>query len=76
MYIIWYQIIEKNIDIQPLRKPIYDSTLIKSQHFAIFASWIVKFDSYYNLGNIPYYFKLIYRASKDGYTAEAFHKKM
>ena len=45
----------KNINIQPYRKPRYDSTLIKSQYFAIFARWIDKKGSlYYNVKNIPY----------------------
>src|SRR5207248_10095480 len=70
-----------NINVQPPRKPkqpecIYDSILIKSQHFAIFSSWIEKKnDSYYNVRNIPYSFNLLYRASRDGNTPEAFHEK-
>ncbi|RGB30151.1 hypothetical protein C1646_711827 [Rhizophagus diaphanus] len=53
----------------------YNSVIItKSQHFAIFASWIEKKnDSYYNINNIPYKFNLLYRASRDGNTAAAFH---
>ncbi|CAB4424716.1 unnamed protein product [Rhizophagus irregularis] len=67
---------ELNNDIHPPRSPKYDTFIIKSQHFAIFSSWIdKKNDSYYNLRNIPYYFKLIYRASIDGAAAEVFHKK-
>uniref|UniRef100_U9U964 TLDc domain-containing protein n=1 Tax=Rhizophagus irregularis (strain DAOM 181602 / DAOM 197198 / MUCL 43194) TaxID=747089 RepID=U9U964_RHIID len=51
-----------------------DSVIIKSQYFAIFASWIEKKnDSYYNIKNIPYKFNLLYRASRDGDTAAAFH---
>jgi hypothetical protein len=51
------------------------STIIKSQHFAVFASWIDKKDSFhYNINNIPYDFKLIYRASRDGETITAFHE--
>ncbi|GBB93431.1 hypothetical protein RclHR1_05330011 [Rhizophagus clarus] len=53
-----------------------DSTIIESQHFSIFASWIEKKnDSYYNIRNIPYSFNLLYRASRDGDTAAAFHEK-
>jgi hypothetical protein len=64
-----------NIDeIQPPRQ-IYDSTLIERQHFAIFASWIDKKEkSHYDV-RIPYKFNLLYRASKDGNTAEAFHSR-
>src|SRR5205823_2360907 len=64
----------QNIDIRPYRKnSIIISTL---QHFAIFASWIEKKNnSYYNIRNIPYGFKLLYRASRDGNTVAAFHEK-
>jgi len=52
-----------------------DSILITPQHFAIFANWIKKQnDSYYNERNIPYYFNLLYRASRDGDTT-SFHNK-
>src|SRR6266536_3486463 len=58
---------KQNIDLQPHRKSRYDSAIITSQpfqHFDIFASWIEKKnESYYNVRNIPYYFRLIYRAS-------------
>ncbi|RGB38461.1 hypothetical protein C1646_692269 [Rhizophagus diaphanus] len=65
-----------NVDIQLPRYPKYDTDLIKFKHFAIFSSWIEKeSDSYYYKKNIPYQFNLIYRASKDGKTAKAFHKK-
>ncbi len=64
----------KNIDILPLRKN--GSIIITSKHFAIFASWIKKQNySYYNDRIIPYGFKLIYRASRDGNTAATFHEK-
>jgi len=63
-----------DIDIQP--QYIYDSIIIKPRHFAIFSSWIEKKnDSYYKGRNIPYGFNLLYRASRDGYTAAAFHSK-
>jgi hypothetical protein len=76
--ITFYMIPNKklNIDIQPPRNPKYDTDIIKFQHFAIFSSWIEKKDDfYYYKTNIPYHFKLIYRASKDGKTAKSFHKK-
>ncbi|RIA84119.1 hypothetical protein C1645_742571 [Glomus cerebriforme] len=54
----------------------YDTDLIVSQHFDIFASWINKKEiSYYNIRNIPYKFKLIYRASRDGQNHTAFYQK-
>src|SRR5438045_3215360 len=66
------------VDIQPPRKPnhVYDSVIIKTQHFAIFSSWIEKKNnSHYNVKNIPYNFNLLYRASRDGNTPAAFHQK-
>ncbi len=65
-----------NNNILPPRKPKYDTVIIKPQHFAIFSSWIEKEnDFHYDVDDIPYYFKLIYRSSRDGNTAEAFHIK-
>jgi hypothetical protein len=63
-----------NIDVNPRHHKI-DSVIVQSKKiFAIFASWIdKKEDLHYNGKNIPYNFKLLYRASKDGYTAEEFH---
>ncbi|GBB93250.1 hypothetical protein RclHR1_02140003 [Rhizophagus clarus] len=67
---------KNDIDIQLPRNPKYDTSIIKYQHFAIFSSWIEKKnDSYYYKTNIPYHYKLIYRASRDGTTAKSFHKK-
>src|ERR1700722_1136357 len=65
----------KNIYIQPCRG-LKCSVIIKPQHFDIFASWIEKKnDFYYNERNIPYDFNLLYRASRDGDIAAAFHEK-
>ncbi|CAB4431911.1 unnamed protein product [Rhizophagus irregularis] len=50
-----------------------DSVLINSQHLALFAGWIDKKDI--SLIRIPYKFNLIFRASRDGNTAAAFHNK-
>ncbi|RIA81923.1 hypothetical protein C1645_881329 [Glomus cerebriforme] len=70
---------KQNIEMQPPRKPkfIYDSVIINNnKHFAIFSSWIEKKnESYYNVRNIPYNFNLLYRASRDSNTTEAFHNK-
>src|SRR5277367_816856 len=53
-----------------------DSVIITTLYFTIFASWIEKKNgSYYNIRNIPYRFKLLYRASRDDNTAAAFHEK-
>ncbi|RIA83789.1 hypothetical protein C1645_809064 [Glomus cerebriforme] len=80
--ILEFHLKKQNIEIQPPRKPksikpIYDSVIINNnKHFAIFSSWIEKKnDSYYNVINIPCNFNLLYRASRDGNTKEAFHNK-
>ncbi|RGB34133.1 BTB/POZ domain-containing protein [Rhizophagus diaphanus] len=79
--ILAFHMKKQTIDTQPPRKlkSSYDSIIIEPQHFAIFSNWIGKIDkrdnSYYNIRNIPYDFKLIYRASEDGNTTEAFHSK-
>src|SRR5205085_3222741 len=52
-----------------------DSTLIESNHITLFASWIDKKDSsHYNEKNIPYDFKLLYRANRDGFDNQSFHR--
>ncbi|GBC01430.1 hypothetical protein RclHR1_04190014 [Rhizophagus clarus] len=54
----------------------YGSTLIERHHFNTLASWIDKKEILtYNIRNIPYNFNLLYRASRDGNTAAAFHSK-
>ncbi|CAB4444568.1 unnamed protein product [Rhizophagus irregularis] len=71
---------KSTINIQPPRKQKlsfkFDSSLIDSHHFAIFASWIDKKDNlYYNSRNIPYNFDLLCRASRDGKDINQFHNK-
>jgi hypothetical protein len=76
--ILAFHMKKQTVDMQPPRKlkSSYDSIIIDPQHFAIFSSWIDKRNnSYYNVRNIPYDFKLLYRASRDGDTAEAFHSR-
>ncbi|GBB89069.1 hypothetical protein RclHR1_15720003 [Rhizophagus clarus] len=76
--ILAFHMKKQSIKTQPPRKlkPSYDSIIIEPQHFAIFSSWIDKRNnSYYNVRDNPYDFKLLYRASRDGDTAEAFHSK-
>ncbi|POG69940.1 hypothetical protein GLOIN_2v1479669 [Rhizophagus irregularis DAOM 181602=DAOM 197198] len=52
-----------------------DSTLIESKHVPIFASWIERKDSsHYNMKNIPYDFKLLYRSNRDGTDTKTFHE--
>ena len=63
-----------NIDIPPRNRK---SVIVQLKKiFAIFSSWIDKKEnSHYNGVNIPYNFNLLYRASRDGNTAAAFHAK-
>ncbi|RIA94052.1 hypothetical protein C1645_818605 [Glomus cerebriforme] len=63
-------------DIRPSRVPTCDSIIIYSRHLAIFACWIDrKKKTYYNVRNLPYKFRLLYRATRDGFSSEAFHEK-
>jgi len=53
----------------------FGSVLINKNHWLMIACWIDKKDkTFYSFGNFPYTFKLLYRASKDGFEAENFHK--
>src|SRR5579871_2550673 len=73
---IFWNFTKPKTNIVPPRKPKTKSTLIKPKHMAVFSSWIDKKDSsHYNEKNIPYEFNLLYRASRDGNTAAAFHEK-
>ncbi|EXX76511.1 hypothetical protein GLOIN_2v1775034 [Rhizophagus irregularis DAOM 181602=DAOM 197198] len=56
------------------RKSKLGSTLIQSNHAALFASWIDRKDSSYNKNEIPYGFKLLYHSGQDGFNAESFHR--
>ncbi len=53
------------------------STIINHQHLNIFASWIDKKETlhYNKVKHVPYNFKLIYRANRDGRTVAKFHEK-
>ncbi|CAB4392647.1 unnamed protein product [Rhizophagus irregularis] len=67
--------VKPKTNLPPSRKHKLDSTLIKSNHLPLFASWIDKKDtSHYNRKNIPYDFKLLYRSSQDGIDTNSFHK--
>ncbi|RIA80316.1 hypothetical protein C1645_810494 [Glomus cerebriforme] len=50
-----------------------DSVIINTQHLALFAGWIDRKNV--ALKKNPYKFNLIFRASRDGNTPEAFHRK-
>ncbi|RGB35310.1 TLD-domain-containing protein [Rhizophagus diaphanus] len=51
------------------------STLINRKHIKLFTNWIDMRDNNTNYNGIPYKFNLLYRASRDGNTAAAFHAK-
>ncbi|CAB4377889.1 unnamed protein product [Rhizophagus irregularis] len=70
---IFIQSKKLNMDIQLPRNPKYDTLIIKPRHFTIFSNWIKEkgtdsHNHYHNLRDNPYYFNLIYRASRDGYS--------
>nr|CAG8437406.1 5829_t:CDS:2 [Entrophospora candida] len=64
------------------RSVIIDSTIINISHVGIIANWIkghsLKLDElrkiYDNPIPIPFYFKLLIRGSRDGFSSEIFHK--
>jgi hypothetical protein len=61
--------------ILPLRYNLsVNSNLIDKNHLSIIASWIDKKEMFfYNTKSTPYLFKLLYRASRDGFEAARFH---
>ncbi|CAG8567104.1 7487_t:CDS:1 [Funneliformis caledonium] len=53
----------------------FNSVLINKNHFLILASLIDKKDKFfYGSRNIPYSFKLLFRASRDGFEVKTFHE--
>ncbi|EXX57928.1 hypothetical protein RhiirA5_505360 [Rhizophagus irregularis] len=50
-----------------------DSIIINREHLTLFANWIDRKEG--NINDIPYKFNLLYRANRDGNTAEMFHAK-
>jgi hypothetical protein len=62
--------------ILPLRRNLsINSDLIGRDHLPIIVSWIDKKEkSFYDNRRIPYLFKLLYRASRDGFEAAKFHE--
>jgi hypothetical protein len=65
-----------NINIPPPRELKFDSVIFNKKNFAVISSWIKKKNNfYYSERNFSYNFILLYRASRDGYTNAAFHKK-
>ncbi|CAG8768375.1 12730_t:CDS:1, partial [Acaulospora morrowiae] len=66
---------EPSINILPLRKYPFESNIIHAKDTGYIASWIDKRETLYRFTNLPFKFKLIYRASRDGFGIENFHKK-
>ncbi|CAG8632299.1 15955_t:CDS:2, partial [Acaulospora morrowiae] len=62
-----------SIDILPLRKHPFESNIINAKDAGIIASWMDKRKTPYHFTNIPFRFKLIYRASRDGFKIQNFH---
>ncbi|RGB35317.1 hypothetical protein C1646_759488 [Rhizophagus diaphanus] len=56
-------------------KLIIESTIINSNHAALFPNWINRKVEEHIIKDIPYEFKLLYRASRDGNSAASFHTK-
>ncbi|GES81027.1 BTB/POZ domain-containing protein [Rhizophagus clarus] len=66
----------KPIYISRHSKVINGSIMINRAHFALFANWISRKKEIGEYGNyIPYKFNLLYRSSRNGNTAAAFHAK-
>ena len=66
-------------NVPPSRKPNLkfnlNSSLIGSDYNPLFSSWIDKKESsQYNKRNTPYNFKLLYRSSRDEFSANNFHR--
>ncbi|CAG8584135.1 2467_t:CDS:2 [Paraglomus occultum] len=69
------QIKVQSIISPPRLKPI-DSNIIKMKHVAIISSWVDRKDGpHYNLGEIPYQFRLLLRGSRDGFSNRVFHSR-
>ncbi|CAG8474068.1 2314_t:CDS:2 [Acaulospora morrowiae] len=63
-----------SIDILPLRKYLLESNIIDAKDAGLIASWIDRQEMPYHFRDLPFKFKLIYRASRDGFKFENFHK--
>ncbi|RIB23927.1 hypothetical protein C2G38_2071356 [Gigaspora rosea] len=64
-----------SLDIIPRKGPIFDSNLMDYQHACALASWINNEDNYnyYDRTTNPYNFKLLLRATRDGFDPTTFH---
>ncbi|CAG8686822.1 13375_t:CDS:1, partial [Cetraspora pellucida] len=59
--------------ILPPRIPNIDSKLLEVKHFAMISNWIDRNNTQIYKTQFPYKFKLLYRASEDGFDVENFH---
>ncbi|CAG8663899.1 27503_t:CDS:2, partial [Racocetra persica] len=62
-----------SIEISPRKGPIFDSVLMDNQHVCALASWIDNESGYYDRTTNPYNFKLLLRATRDGFDPTTFH---
>ncbi|CAG8443602.1 6190_t:CDS:2 [Acaulospora morrowiae] len=63
-----------NILVAPRKGRYFDSVLLEQDHVGILASWIDDEVMYYDKNNNPYSFKLLLRASRDGFDPNTFHQ--
>lgn len=60
--------------VPPRKGPCIDSILLDQHHFGILSGWIDYEDIPYEKKDNPYNFKLLLRASRDGFDPTSFHK--
>ncbi|CAG8444902.1 5547_t:CDS:2 [Acaulospora morrowiae] len=66
--------------IYPTKERTIDSTIITHQQAALIACWIDRKNvkdpsSHTDMFPVPYHFRLLFRGSRDGFSAKTFHKK-
>ncbi|CAG8745587.1 10308_t:CDS:1, partial [Gigaspora rosea] len=54
--------------------PSHSYSIITLQHLAEISSWIDRRSTAYEISNIPYGFRLLFKSSKHGFSTDAFHK--
>ncbi|RHZ85962.1 hypothetical protein Glove_58g82 [Diversispora epigaea] len=62
-----------SVNILPLRGYSFESNIINANDTGLIASWIDKRRTLYHFKDLPFKFKLIYRASRDGFEINNFH---
>ncbi|RHZ62246.1 hypothetical protein Glove_341g24 [Diversispora epigaea] len=60
--------------VPPRKGPYIDSILLDQHHIGILSSWIDYENIPYDKNNNPYNFKLLLRASRDGFDPSSFHR--